>query len=85
VKVVFADGGVVTNLIDDPKKGYQSVGNPVPNSADAAVLGAGTAFAVRKSDTKLAADLNKAFDTIRANGTYKKLAAKYFKFEVYNK
>ena len=85
VKTVFADGGVVTNLIDDPKKGYQSVGAPVPNSADAEVLGAGTAFAVRKTDTKLAADLNKAFDTIRANGTYKKLAAKYFKFEVYNK
>ncbi|MDO5653888.1 MAG: transporter substrate-binding domain-containing protein [Brachymonas sp.] len=87
LKAVFADGGVVTHLVDgsSPDKGFESVGTPVPNSADEDILGAGTAFAVRKEDTALADELNKAFDAIRANGTYKTLADKYFKFEVYNK
>ena len=86
IKLVFADGGVSTAFVESPAgKNFQIVGKPVPNSADPVILGTGTGFAVRKTDTKLAADLNKAFDTIRANGTYKKLADKYFKFEVYNK
>lgn len=84
LKLVFADGGVVTHLVDDEaNKGYKIAGDPIQNSADADILGAGTAFAVRPEDKALADELNKAFETVRANGTYKKIADKYFKFDVY--
>lgn len=85
LKLVFADGGIMTHLVEGTSKGYQVVGEPVPNSADPAIFGLGTAFAVRKTDQALADELNKAFDTIRANGTYQKIAQQYFKFDVYGK
>lgn len=83
LKVVFSDGGVVTHLVDGADAGYKVAGDPIPTSADADILGAGTAFAVRLDDQALAAELNDAFDIIRANGTYNEIAAKYFKFDVY--
>lgn len=45
----------------------------------------GTGAALRKQDTKLLAQINEAIKTIRANGTYKKIADKYFDFDVYGK
>lgn len=86
LKVVFADGGVVTHLVDGTSdKGYKIAGEPVPNAVDAEIFGAGTAFAVRPEDTALADELNKAFDAVRASGKYDEIAAKYFKFNVYPK
>jgi len=38
---------------------------------------------LRKDDTELREALNKAFADMRADGTYEKLAKKYFDFHVY--
>lgn len=40
-------------------------------------------IAVRKQDKDLAKKLNAAIDAIRANGTYQKINAKYFPFDIY--
>jgi len=42
-----------------------------------------TAIAVRKDDPDLKAMLNAAIDGIRADGTYAKIVAKYFDFDIY--
>jgi len=47
--------------------------------------GDGAGIAVRKGEGKLKMALDKAIDTIRANGTYAKINAKYFDFDVYGK
>lgn len=41
------------------------------------------AIAVRKQDKELVKKLNAAIDAIRANGTYAKINAKYFPFDIY--
>ena len=43
----------------------------------------GVAVAVRKSDTALRERLNLAIRTIRSNGIYQRIAAKYFDFDIY--
>jgi arginine/ornithine transport system substrate-binding protein len=40
-------------------------------------------LALRKQDQELATKFNQAIETIRANGTYDKIAAKYFSFDIY--
>ena len=52
---------------------------------DPVILGYGTGAGMRKSDTKLMAQFNAALKTIHANGNYKKIADKYFSFDVYGK
>ncbi len=87
VEVVFADGVTVSDgfLKTPAGKGFAQVGADVPSSADPAILGDGTGFAVRKEDTALLASLNKAFEAIRANGKYNEIAKKYFDFDIYGK
>ncbi len=48
-------------------------------------FGTGAGFALRKGEAALKAELNGAIKAIRANGTYKKINDKYFKFDVYGK
>nr|WP_315187682.1 transporter substrate-binding domain-containing protein [uncultured Albidiferax sp.] len=50
---------------------------------DPAVLGYGTGVAMRKKDTQLRTEFNAALKAVHANGTYKKIADKYFDFDVY--
>jgi polar amino acid transport system substrate-binding protein len=50
---------------------------------DLKINGEGAGIAVRKGDTDLAGMFNKAIAAIRANGTYKKINDKYFKFDVF--
>ena len=87
VEVVFADGVTVSDgFFENPAgKGFAQVGADVPNSADPAILGDGTGFAVRKEDTALLASLNKAFEAIRANGKYNEIAKNAFDFDIYGK
>lgn len=60
-----------------------------PDGADYAFLGEPfdiddkISIAVRKQDKDLAKKLNAAIDAIRANGTYQKINAKYFPFDIY--
>ena len=46
-------------------------------------FGTGAGVALRKGQTELKGELNKAIKTIRSNGAYKTINDKYFKFDVY--
>lgn len=50
---------------------------------DKRYFGEGTGIGLRKNDTELKASLDKALAEMRADGTYDKLAGKYFNFNVY--
>lgn len=61
-------------------KDYQFGG---PSIKDEKLFGVGTGMGLRKDDIELLSALNKAFAEMRADGTYDKLAKKYFDFNVY--
>ena len=54
-----------------------------PSVKDEKLFGVGTGMGLRKDDNELREALNKAFAEMRADGTYEKLAKKYFDFDVY--
>ncbi|MCW8904547.1 ABC transporter substrate-binding protein [Sedimenticola sp.] len=54
-----------------------------PGFTDKKYLGEGIGIAVRKEDTALVEKLNQAIKQIRADGTYARINAKYFDFDVY--
>jgi lysine/arginine/ornithine transport system substrate-binding protein/histidine transport system substrate-binding protein len=56
-----------------------------PEVYDKAIFGSGTGIGMRKEDVALRQRINRAITTIHKNGTYAKLAKKYFSFDVYNK
>lgn len=62
-----ADYGIAGNVTSDPKD----------------VLGSFIAIGIRKDEPALKAKINAAIAAIIANGTYKKIEAKYFNFDVY--
>jgi arginine/ornithine transport system substrate-binding protein len=82
--LVIADATVLLGgfLSTDAGKGFEFVG---PSYVDKKWFGEGVGIAVRKGDNELRQKLNKAIDTIRANGVYQKINAKYFDFDVYGK
>jgi len=51
---------------------------------DPELFGAGAAIGLRKDDAQLREALNAAISQIIADGTYKKLADKYFSFDIYS-
>ncbi|MEK5772349.1 transporter substrate-binding domain-containing protein, partial [Acinetobacter variabilis] len=53
-----------------------------PSAKDEKLFGVGTGMGLRKEDNELREALNKAFAEMRADGTYEKLAKKYFDFDV---
>ncbi len=59
------------------------LGTPDPQPVE--IFGPGAGIAVRKGETDLVNKLNAAIDAIRANGKYKEINDKYFKFDVYGK
>jgi len=61
-------------------QGWQFVG---PSFTDREYFGEGAGIAVRKEDVELVEKLNEAITAIRANGTYDRIASKYFEFDVY--
>jgi len=63
-------------------KGFDFIG---PELTDPKYFGSGVGVAVRKPDTDLRDKFSAAIKAIRANGTYKKIADKYFDFDVYGK
>ncbi|MGI9024708.1 MAG: ABC transporter substrate-binding protein [Burkholderiaceae bacterium] len=63
-------------------KGFAIAG---PDLTDEKYFGSGAGIAIRKEDTDLRDRFNVALKTIRANGTWKKIADKYFDFDIYGK
>ncbi|UVK45408.1 ABC transporter substrate-binding protein [Mesorhizobium sp. AR07] len=57
------------------------LGTPSPQPVE--IFGPGAGIAVRKGETDLVNQLNAAIDAIRANGKYKEINDKYFKFDVF--
>ena len=58
-------------------RGYAQVGPAVRIAA-----GSGVGIAMRKNDTELRDRINAALKAIKADGTYKRLMAKYFDFDI---
>jgi lysine/arginine/ornithine transport system substrate-binding protein len=61
-------------------QGYAFAG---PTLVDDKILGKGAAVGLRKEDTDLKAKIDKAIADMIQDGTYKKLASKYFDFDIY--
>jgi lysine-arginine-ornithine-binding protein len=61
-------------------KGFSFAG---PEVYDDQLFGKGTGIGLRKEDGDLKAELNKALAAVIKDGTYKKIAAKYFDFDIY--
>ncbi len=74
--VALMDGFINT----DAGQGFEFVG---PDYSIPKWHGEGAGIAVRKGADELREALNKAIDAIRADGTYQKINAKYFDFDVY--
>ena len=63
---------------------YQLVANITAASDPKDILGSYVAIGVRKNEPELLAKIDQAIAGIIADGTYKKLEAHYFNFDVYN-
>lgn len=57
------------------------IGQPSPQPVD--IFGKGAGIAVRKGEADLVKQFNTAIEAIRANGKYKEINDKYFKFDVF--
>jgi histidine transport system substrate-binding protein len=86
---VFADyweawGGFLTK---PEGKGYGVAGEHVygKTKEEMGVVGDGIGIAIRKKDTDLRDQLNKALAAIRANGKYDEVRKKYFPADIYGK
>ena len=80
VDLVLGDSvAFVPFLASTDGQGYELVG---PKYTDPKYFGDGIGIAVRKGDTKLLDALNKALKEIKADGTYAKINAKYFDFDI---
>ncbi|ACN14337.1 ABC-type histidine transport system, periplasmic histidine-binding protein (HBP) precursor [Desulforapulum autotrophicum HRM2] len=82
VDLVIADTVVLSDGFLNKKEGkdFEFVG---PGFTDKKWFGEGIGIAIRKEDKELLDLMNKAIDTIRANGEYQRINAKYFDFDVY--
>ena len=71
----------------DEGQGYGVVGEHVygKTKEEMGVVGDGIGIAIRKKDTDLKAQLNKALAAIRANGKYDEIRKKYFPMDIYGK
>lgn len=67
-------------LNQDAGKGFSFLGG---DQYDLGCHGEGAGIAIRKADTELMEAFNKAIAAIRADGTYAKINAKYFDFDIF--
>ena len=82
VDLLLADSVVLMEgfLATPEGQGAEFVG---PDFTDPRWFGEGVGIAVRKGDTALHEALNRAIETIRADGTYRAINDRYFDFAVY--
>lgn len=81
VDLLLADSFVLGEFLKS--ESGQQVEFVGPGFTDKKYLGEGIGIAVRKEDTALLEKLNQAIKQIRADGTYARINAKYFDFDVY--
>ncbi|MGG7517582.1 ABC transporter substrate-binding protein [Allorhizobium undicola] len=81
VDAVIDDIVVLTQWVKSDAGACCKILTPLP--IDKEINGEGAGIAVRKGETALADRFTKAIAAIRANGTYQKINAKYFDFDVY--
>lgn len=73
---------VLSQWLDTPDGACCKIlGTPSPQPVE--IFGPGAGIAVRKGETDLVNQFNAAIHAIRANGKYKEINDKYFKFDVY--
>jgi polar amino acid transport system substrate-binding protein len=73
---------VLSQWLDTPDGACCKIlGSPSPQPVE--IFGPGAGIAVRKGETDLVNQFNAAIAAIRANGKYKEINDKYFKFDVY--
>lgn len=73
---------VLSQWLDTPDGACCKIlGTPSPQPVE--IFGPGAGIAVRKGETDLVNQFNTAIDAIRANGKYKEINDKYFKFDVF--
>lgn len=82
VDLLLADSVAMDDgfLKTDKGKDWEFVGE---DYTDPKYFGVGVGIAIRKQDTDLVEMFNKAINGIRTKGTYAKINAKYFDFDVY--
>lgn len=81
IDAVIDDVVVLTQWVKSDAGTCCKILTPLP--IDPVINGEGAGIAVRKGETALADRFTKAIAAIRANGTYQKINAKYFDFDVY--
>lgn len=79
---VMNDSIVSQNFIDKTADGCCRIVAKIDRSQYKDIFGPGVGAAFRKDDTDLAAMFNKAIAALKADGTFDKLAAKYFKVDI---
>lgn len=83
IDAAVADSIALNTFLKSPDGKDMEVKLVIPADFDRSVFGDGVGGGVRKSDTALKAKLNAGIKKIRADGTYQKIAKKYFDFDVY--
>ena len=73
---IEASGGFLKKPIG---QGFSFAGAAVQ---DEKIFGKGTGFGLRKEDVELKNALNKALADLKADGTFKKIMARHFEFDV---
>lgn len=82
IDATLDDATVVTDaLLSKPQGAPFALINP--QVKDPEIFGPGTGIGVRKGDSARLAEFNQAINAIRTDGTYDRLAKKYFTFNVY--
>jgi polar amino acid transport system substrate-binding protein len=76
------DAIVAQVYIDKSGEGCCRIVAKIDRKKDPEIFGPGVAAAFRKDDTDLDAMFNKAIAQLKADGTFDKLAAKYFKVDI---
>lgn len=87
----LASGRIDAMVVDSVSATYGFLRTPVgrgfrfhgPAWSSGPLFGEGAGIAVRKGDSALLEGINRALAAMRRNGTYQKIAARYFDFDVY--
>ncbi len=83
VDAIIANSIALADFLKSDQGKNAEVALSIPADYDRSIFGDGVGGGLRKSDTKLKAELDDGIKKVRASGEYAKLAKKYFDFDVY--